>query len=323
MIHEDTIKAAIPKALAQVDIPERPLHRRGKVRDIYVLPDGCWAFVTTDRLSAFDRVLGLIPYKGQVLNQLAAWWFAQLGDIVAHHLVATPDPNVSVVRPCRPLPVEVIVRGYLTGVTRTSLWTLYAQGERVIYGIRFPDGLRKNEPLPEPVITPTTKGGPTGHDERLTAAEVVERGLVPADLWEQVQEVALALFRRGQEIAANRGLILVDTKYEFGVDEEGNLVLIDEVHTPDSSRFWRADTYEERLARGEEPESMDKEFVRLWFAQQGYRGNGEPPALPEDVIVGLASRYIAVYEMLTGRPFVPATYPAEERVRAAVLAYAA
>ena len=312
MVGLTCIKEAIPQALMGVDLPGLGARQRGKVRDIYRL-DGRRLLITTDRISAFDRVLGTIPYKGQVLNQLSAFWFEAVSDLVAHHCLSTPDPNVTLARDCTPLPVEVVVRGYITGVTDTSLWANYARGERRLYGYVLPDGLAKNDPLPRPLITPTTKAT-AGHDERITGDEVVERGLVPADRWEQIQRQALAVFARGQEVARTGGLILVDTKYEFGLSAEGELMLIDELHTPDSSRFWLAESYPARRAAGLEPESFDKEFLRLWYAKQGYRGDGEPPPLPAEIIAQVSQRYIAVYERLTGRTFVPAGYPAGPRM---------
>lgn len=289
-------------------------HHRGKVRESFALPGDRRLLVTTDRLSAFDRVLAAIPHKGQVLNQLSAFWFERTADIVPNHLVAVPDPNVSLVHECAPLPVEVIVRGYITGVTKTSLWTLYAAGARTIYGHELPEGLAKDDALPEPLITPTTKAGPGEHDRRLTCTEVVEQGFVDPATWDRVQEAALALFRRGQQIAREAGLLLVDTKYEFGHGPDGGLTLIDEVHTADSSRFWTADSYERAQRAGGRPAHWDKEFIRLWYAEQGYRGDGPPPPLPDAVIAEGARRYTALYEALTGRPFAPAAPPAAERV---------
>ncbi len=286
----------------------------GKVRDGYALPEQKRLLVTTDRLSAFDRVLACVPFKGQVLNQLSAWWFVNTANIIPNHLVASPDANASVVLEAEPFPVEVIVRGYITGVTKTALWYRYDLGERQIYGYDFPDGLKKNQPLPQPIITPTTKGGPTGHDERLTCAEVVEKGYLDAGTWNQVMQTALALFRRGQEIAAQAGLILVDTKYEFGRAPDGRVILIDEVHTPDSSRFWKLDTYSERLAAGWEPELFDKEFVRLAYAAQGYRGDGAPPLMPDSLWMEASQLYISIYEQLTGLELIPAPYPVEPRL---------
>jgi phosphoribosylaminoimidazole-succinocarboxamide synthase len=310
--------------------------RRGKVRDVYPLhplggePSSAepaepvgerLVLVTTDRLSAFDRVLGCVPAKGQVLNELSSWWFGRLEPIVPNHLVAVPDPNVSVVTACQALPVEVVVRGYITGVTSTSLWRQYDEGRRDLYGLRLPDGLAKNDALPGPVVTPTTKAADGDHDEPLSAGEVVERGLVGARRWDEVLDAAVELFTRGQAIASAAGLILVDTKYEFGVDGDGRLRLIDEVHTPDSSRYWLAATYAARRAAGDEPDSADKEVVRRWYADHGYRGDGDPPALPPDLAADLSARYVDVYERLTGAAFVPAAEPAEPRVEAALRAW--
>ena len=249
MISKDELITLLPQALKETNLPLAN-KQTGKVRDWYDLPNGQRLIVTTDRLSAFDIILAVVPFKGQVLNQLSAWWFEQTKDIISNHIVSLPDPNVSIVKTAEPFLVEVIVRGYITGVTSTALWYRYSLGERNIYGYDFPEGLQKNAALPEPIITPTTKGGATGHDERLTCAEVVEKGLLDKQTWNQVQAAALAVFKRGQETANKAGMILVDTKYEFGRATDGSVVLIDEVHTPDSSRFWRADTYAERFAVG-------------------------------------------------------------------------
>lgn len=291
-----------------------PNKTSGKVRDWYDLPDGNRLIVTTDRLSAFDRILSAVPFKGQVLNQLSAWWFEQTKDIIPNHIISLPDPNVSIVHVAQPFPVEVIVRGYITGVTSTALWHRYSVGEREIYGYHIPEGLHKNQALPEPIITPTTKGGVTGHDERLTCTEVVEKGLLDQKTWDQVQSAALAIFKRGQEVARQAGIILVDTKYEFGCAADGSVMLIDEVHTPDSSRFWKADTYEALLAAREDPENLDKEFVRLAYAEKGYRGDGEIPSMPDELWVAASERYIQLYEMLTGAEFEPGTYPVQDRL---------
>lgn len=313
MIDSKTLQEALPNALDGVDLPFLGPKSQGKVRDIYHQGERL-ILVTTDRLSAFDRILGVVPFKGQVLNQLSAFWFQQTSDIVQNHLIEIPDPNVAVARTCTTLPVEVVVRGYISGVTQTALWYRYSQGERNIYGIDFPDGLQKNDALPAPIITPTTKARDGGHDERITSDEVVSSGLVEASLWQQVCEAAIAVFQRGQEIAQRGGLILVDTKYEFGVDADGKLTLIDEVHTPDSSRFWRADTYSERHSAGLEPENFDKEFIRLYYADKGYRGDGDPFPMPPDLAVQAAERYITTYEMLTGGTFNPGTIPAAPRI---------
>lgn len=312
MLSSESLHALLPQALSETHLP-LPNRQTGKVREWYDLPNAERLFITTDRLSAFDRILACVPYKGQVLNQLSAWWFNQTQSLVANSLISTPDPNAALMQVAAPFPVEVIVRGYITGVTTTALWYRYEQGEREIYGYRFPEGLRKNDPLPAPIITPTTKGGPTGHDERLTCAEVVERGLLDRDTWEQVQAAALAVFKYGQLVAERAGLTLVDTKYEFGRGPEGEVMLIDEVHTPDSSRFWRPPTH---AVRGTEPENFDKEFVRLAYAAQGYRGDGQPPPMPADLWVQASQRYMAIYEMLTGQAFEPAPYPVGPRLHA-------
>ena len=289
----------------------------GKVRDIVDLGDTL-ALVATDRISAFDHVLGTVPYRGQVLNELAAWWFDRIADLVPSHVVSVPDPNVTIGRKCRTLPVEVVVRGRLSGLTSTALWTAYAGGRREIYGITFPDGMAKNDPLPRPVITPTTKAAQGAHDEPTTEAEIVGRGLVSADLWDQVRTTALAVFDRGRQIAAEAGLVLVDTKYEFGLDDDDRLTIIDEVHTPDSSRYWRAATVEDRLAVGEEPENLDKEVVRLVYAERGYRGDKTPPPLDRELAETAARVYQETFVALTGRLLEPASYPAAPRVVDAV-----
>lgn len=313
MLTEQQLQAALATTLTTTDLAFLGPKQSGKVRDIYTQADRL-VLVTTDRLSAFDRILGAVPYKGQVLNQLAAFWFSQTQDIIGNHLLAVPDPNVTLAKRCQPLPVEVVVRGYITGVTSTALWYRYSQGERTIYGIDFPDGLQKNDSLPAPIITPTTKASDGGHDERITSAEVVEMGLVAAPLWAQICEAAVAVFQRGQALAQRAGLILVDTKYEFGVTPDGELLLIDEVHTPDSSRFWIADTYAARHAAGEEPENFDKEFIRLYYADHGYRGEGDPFPMPEALRIEAAKRYIRTYELLTGQAFVPGEVPAGPRM---------
>ena len=294
-----------------LDLPDR---RVGKVRVSYELPDAERLFVTTDRLSAFDRIVAAVPYKGQVLNELAAWWFANTADIVANHVRGVPDPNVTIGVAARPLPVEVIVRGHITGVTSTSLWKRYADGERTIYGYDLPDGLQQHQRLDVAIITPTTKAEGGAHDEALTCAEVSDTGLVEPELWARVQDVALQLFARGQEIAANADLILADTKYEFGLDPDGELIIIDEMHTPDSSRFWVANTYEERIANDQDPESLDKEPIRRALLDAGYKGDGDSPDLGTAVVAETSARYINAFERLTCRTFVPGVYPVEPRL---------
>ncbi|MBI3929667.1 MAG: phosphoribosylaminoimidazolesuccinocarboxamide synthase [Armatimonadetes bacterium] len=293
--------------LTGVAVPQLGTPESGKVRDIFRLGERR-LMVTTDRISAFDRIIGAVPCKGQVLNQLTAWWMNQTRDVVANHLLDLPHPNVIVAIEAEPLPVEVIVRGYITGVTPTSLWTMYLKGDRKPYGVRLPDGLRKNDALPHPIITPTTKAAKGGRDQQLTCEQVVREGLVEENLWNQVQEAALALFARGQERARSAGLILADTKYEFGLDK-GRLMLIDELHTADSSRFWQ-----DEPRPGEEPRNLDKEVLRLWLASTGFQGEGAPPELPGDRAAAIAMVYIELYERLTGEVFHPAASPVAEHV---------
>ena len=313
MLDDKMIEQVLPQAYETSDLP-LPGRKCGKVRDWYQLTQSRRLLVTTDRLSAFDRNLAVVPYKGQVLNQLSAWWFEKTSDVIDNHLLSIPDANAAVVDEVQPYPVEVIVRGYITGVTETALWRRYELGEREIYGYTFTEGLKKNQQLPDPIITPTTKGGVTGHDERLTCAEVVSQGFVDDASWQNIQTAALAIFKRGQEIAQSAGMILVDTKYEFGLSSDGRILLIDEVHTPDSSRFWKADSYQKRFEEGHEPENFDKEFIRKVYTDLGYRGSGEPPVMPDSLWVQASQRYIQIYELLTGRIFIPGDYPVNPRL---------
>jgi phosphoribosylaminoimidazole-succinocarboxamide synthase len=299
----------------EIDLP-LPDRRDGKVRASWRCGDRQRLIVTTDRLSAFDRVLAGVPYKGQVLNQLSAWWFEQTRDVIANHLIDVPDPNAVVAREARPLPVEVVVRGHITGVTDTSLWGMYSSGARSMYGYEFPDGLTKNTALPQPIVTPTTKAEHGGHDVPLTCSDVTDRALLSAELWDRVMAAALELFARGVELGDRAGLMLADTKYEFGLTDDHELILIDEVHTPDSSRWWIADSYERRLAACDEPESLDKEVVRRAFADIGYKGEGPIPQVPDEVWSATTARYITAYERLTGTTFEPGHYPVAERLRA-------
>lgn len=291
----------------------------GKVRDNYTSPDGrTRVLVTTDRLSAFDRVVTTLPFKGQVLNQLAKHWFDETAHIAKNHVLSAPDPNVLVARACTPLPVEMVVRSYLTGVTSTSIYTHYARGERVFCGHELPPDMKKNERLPEPIVTPSTKAEKGGHDESLSRAEVLARtGMDPAR-FDAAAEKALALFRFGVERAAARGLILADTKYEFGVDADGELLVIDEIHTPDSSRYWFAESYADLVRRGEEPKSLDKEFVRRALIDLGFRGDGPIPELPRPTRIEAARRYVDALRTVTGEAFSPNVDPPLPRIRAAL-----
>jgi phosphoribosylaminoimidazole-succinocarboxamide synthase len=304
-------------ALADATIPELPNHYRGKVRDNYDLPDGRRIIIASDRLSAFDRILAAIPLKGQVLTQTARHWFAATADICPNHVLEYPDPNVVVGRRLEILPVEVVVRAYLAGTTGTSILTLYKKGQRTMYGATLPDGLRDNERLPGPIITPTSKAFDGGHDEPLTPDEIVAKGLLSAAQWETLSRYALALFARGQAMAADRGLILVDTKYEFGIDADGTIVLADEIHTPDSSRYWMAASYPERFATGARPESFDKDFVRAWVAERCDPYRDEIPAIPPEMIARTSEIYVKAYETIIGERFEApdSAEPILERIR--------
>ncbi len=299
------LRARADQVLRDATIPELPNHYSGKVRDNYDLPDGRRILIATDRLSAFDRILATIPFKGQVLTQTARFWFEQTGDICPNHVLEYPDPNVVVGRRLDILPVEVVVRDYLAGTTGTSILTMYKAGQREMYGIRLPDGMRDNQRLPHPILTPTTKAFDGGHDEPLSPDAIVAQGLLTAAQWQTLSDHALALFARGQEIAARRGLILVDTKYEFGTDPQGNIVLADEIHTPDSSRYWFAASYADRFARGERPESFDKDFVRSWVAARCDPYQDAIPEIPADIVLETAEVYIRAFETITGQTFQP------------------
>jgi phosphoribosylaminoimidazole-succinocarboxamide synthase len=284
----------------------------GKVRDIYDQGDRL-ILITTDRHSSFDRIIAHIPWKGQVLNQVAAHWFELTKDIVPNHVLAIPDPNVTVARKCRMVPIEAVVRGYLTGVTDTAIWTRYGKGQRIFGGLKLPDAMRKNQKLPQPIFDPTTKEA--AHDRALSPEEMIAEGFVGKDVFMRIKETALKLFARGQEVAARHGLLLVDTKYEFGLDGQGELVLIDEIHTPDSSRYWQLDSYEARFAAGKEPDYFDKEFLRLWFKDHSDPyADKELPEAPRDLVEELSRRYIHMYEQITGTRFAPGATPILPRI---------
>lgn len=283
--------------LKTVNIPKLGKKYQGKVRDFYIYKDKR-ILITTDRISAFDRLLGVIPYKGEVLNRLSGFWFDHTSDIIENHVDAIPDPNVTIAKNAKPIPIEMVVRGFITGVTNTSIWGSYESGDRTMYGIKFPNGLSKNQKLPHPVITPTTKPE-VGHDERLTRKEILQSRIVPRKIYEQMEEVTYALFKKGSGLAAKRGMMLVDTKYEFGL-LNNKLILIDEIHTPDSSRFWIKETYQKRFKKGLEPENFDKEFLRLWFAKKGYKGDGKAPKMPEEFVKKVSKRYTDIFKKLTG-----------------------
>ena len=293
------------RILSEAHFPELPNYYRGKVRENYDLPDGSRIIISTDRLSAFDRILTCIPYKGQVLTQTARYWFEATSDICPNHVIAYPDPNVVVGKRLDILPVEIVVRGYLAGTTGTSILTLYKKGVREMYGMTLPDGMRDNQILPAPIITPTSKEFDGGHDAPLTPTEIVDNGLLTAEQWQTLSSYAFALFARGQEMARQRGLILVDTKYEFGTDENGTIILADEIHTPDSSRYWLADGYQQSFEKGERPASFDKDFVRAWVAERCDPYTDQIPEIPQELIEQTSKVYIAAYEAITASPFVP------------------
>ncbi len=290
--------------LPEAFIPELPGFYRGKVRENYDLPNGERVLIATDRLSAFDKNLAVIPFKGQVLTDIARFLFEATADICENHVRANPDPNVTVVQRLQMMPIEIIVRDYLAGTTATSILPMYRAGGRDLYGISFPDGMRANEKLPQTIITPTSKAGHNSHDAPLTRRDIVEQRLLNSRQWEDVAEKALALFARGKKIAAARGLILADTKYEFGFDAEGRIVLADEIHTPDSSRYWLARTYCARFETGQPPDSLDKDFIRNWISARCDPYRDPIPEIPDDVILEAAAAYINTFETLTGRSFV-------------------
>jgi phosphoribosylaminoimidazole-succinocarboxamide synthase len=327
MIPDAQLRAQLPHTLRQIDLPALGELYRGKVRDNYSRGDRI-VMITTDRISAFDHVLGTIPFKGEVLSRLTAFWFDKVKDIAPTHLLDVPDPSVQVVRRAKPLPIEIVIRGHITG----SLWRDYEAGKAGAYGIAWPKGLRKDQRFETPIITPSTKAEYGKHDEPISEEEIVSKGIVPAPLWREATAVARRLFQRGQEWAAKRGLILVDTKYEMGVVAEedvppgrrgeasaepygGKLVVIDEIHTPDSSRYWIGDGYEGRFAKGQDQEMLDKENIRQWLIKEhGFSGHGKPPPLTDDVRVMLARKYIEVFERLTGETFSSATGSVAERI---------
>lgn len=317
-IDRHELEALCDQTLAETDFPGLGRRIVGKVRDSYLPADRDRPeriIVVSDRVSCFDVVVGTIPLKGQVLNRMAAFWFEHTRDIAPNHLLSVPDPNVSVVRECRTLPVEFVMRAYLTGSSSTAIWTAYEKGVRDYCGHRLPDGLHRHEKLAAPILTPTTKAEHGAHDMLTSRAELIASGAISEAHFDEAQAIAERLFAEGTRYAEKQGLILVDTKYEMGLDDDGRVVVIDEIHTPDSSRYWRADGYEAALSAGESPPAIDKEYVRLWLGEQGYKGEGPPPELPVEVRVEAASRYIAAFEQVSGTPFVPDLEAPEPRIR--------
>lgn len=315
MIDAKVIKKNLTSAVDKIEFRSLGKRESGKVRDSFI-QDHLRVLVATDRISAFDKVLGLIPFRGAVLTKLSQFWFEQTRDITQNHLIGVIDPNVMLVSQAQALPVEIVVRGYITGVTDTSLWKQYSLGGRVIYGIKFPEGLRKNQKLKNPIITPTTREtGKGGHDEPITPAQIIKQKIVSPQLWKSIEKIALALFDRGTKIYDKAGFILADTKYEFGLDRNGKLILIDEIHTPDSSRLWVKKTYLAKFKKGEEVENYDKEIMRLWFSDQGYTGHGKAPTIPDDLVIKIAKRYIEVFEKVTKQKFsIDLSTPPKERI---------
>mgnify|MGYP002725556457 FL=1 len=323
MIDQDIIRSQIDNVLTDATVSELPNHYKGKVRDTYGLEDGRMIIIATDRQSAFDKNLAAVPYKGQVLTQTARFWFEATKDICANHVIEYPDPNVLVCKNLDMLPVEMVVRDYMTGSTNTSIWPMYRDGAREMYGVTFPDGLVKNQKLPETILTPTTKAVQGEHDAPITPAEIVEQGLLSQERWDELARLSLEVFARGRELAAKRGLILVDTKFEFGLDENGEVCLADEILTPDSSRYWLADSYEAKLAAGENPDGLDKEFLRLWVNERCDPYKDEIPEIPADTLAEFSQRYIRLFEAVTGLEFEAQAEdrPVLERIRENLTSY--
>jgi phosphoribosylaminoimidazole-succinocarboxamide synthase len=313
MLSDKIIKNQLNNTLEKTDLGIGKKYE-GKVRDNYLLGDKR-IIITTDRISAFDRVLCTLPFKGQVLNQTSAFWFEKTKNIVKNHVIDVPDPNVTVAKECKLIPVEMVVRGYITGVTTTSAWYNYEKGVRNFCGNILPEGMAKNQRFKKPIITPSTKAEKGSHDESVSGEEIIKRKLVDKKIYKEMEKAALALFDFGNKLVSKNNLILVDTKYEFGIDEKGNLTLIDEIHTPDSSRYWVKNTYENLFSKGEEPQKLDKEYVRQWLANKGFIGEGKIPEIPDDVKVEAAKRYITAYEMITGKEFKAEVGDVKERIK--------
>lgn len=313
MLSNETLKQQMSFNLEKTDLKAGKKYE-GKVRDNYIL-DGKRIIITTDRISAFDRVLCTLPFKGQVLNQTSAFWFEKTKHIIKNHVIEVPDPNVTIGRECKLIPVEMVVRGYLTGVTTTSAWYNYERGARNFCGNILQEGMAKNQRFEKPIITPSTKAEKGSHDESVSGEDIIKKGLVEKEIYKKMEKAALALFDFGTRLVAKNNIILVDTKYEFGLDEDGNLTLIDEIHTPDSSRYWIRDTYGKLFSKGGEPQKLDKEYVRQWLANKGFIGEGKIPEIPEDVKIEAAKRYITAYEMITGNDFEAEIGNIENRIK--------
>ncbi|MDB4975077.1 MAG: Phosphoribosylaminoimidazole-succinocarboxamide synthase [Myxococcaceae bacterium] len=317
-VSQDILREGLSKTLDGTDFKNLGIKYEGKVRDNYTTKDGHRILVVTDRISAFDRVLGTLPFKGQVLNALATWWFDETETIAPNHVLSVPDPNILIGEECEPLKVEMIVRAYVTGNTSTSLWTHYNKGARVFCGHRLPDGLKKHQKLDHAILTPSTKAEQGDHDVSVSREEIIASGAVSARDFDAAAEYALALFKHGQAVCAERGLIMVDTKYEFGRNKKGEIIVIDEIHTADSSRFWLADSYQAAFDAGEDPKSFDKDYVRRWMGTQGFTGDGPIPTIPDDVRVEAAWRYIQACDTIRGEAFLPDLQDPLPRIRQAL-----
>ena len=305
MVSTESIREALAHPLEATDFGSLGQKYEGKVRDNYTSDDGRRFIIVTDRVSAFDRILGTLPLKGQILNYVASWWFEHTKGVAPNHVVDVPDPNVLIAKECTPLPVEMVVRAYLTGTTSTSIWMHYDKGVRNFCGNPLPDGLKKHQKLDKPILTPSTKAAKGDHDVSASREEILELTGMPASDFDAAADIAMQLFAHGQKTCAERGLILVDTKYELGKTSDGEIVVIDEIHTPDSSRFWFSSTYDERFGAGQAPESFDKEYLRRYLAEQGFRGDGDIPPIPDDVKIEAVRRYIEAVETITGTSFEP------------------
>ncbi|MCB9555966.1 MAG: phosphoribosylaminoimidazolesuccinocarboxamide synthase [Deltaproteobacteria bacterium] len=312
-IDRNILRETLAHTIEETDFPQLGKKHRGKVRDSYI-SEGKRTIVVTDRISAFDVVLGTVPCKGQVLNGIAAYWFSKTAHVAANHLLSVPDPNVSVVQQCEVFPVEMIVRAYLTGTSSTSIWTHYQQGARSYCGHRLPDGLKKHQRLEQPIVTPTTKAAEGQHDELTSAAALIAQGVLSADRYAELERLCLAMFNEGTRLAAERGLILVDTKYELGINSAGQPMFVDEIHTPDSSRYWYSDGYQVALEQGSDPRPLDKDFLRQTLIARGYRGDGPPPKLDEQLRLDIAERYLELYQTVTGQPLAFDPSPPRQRI---------
>ncbi|MBD3330086.1 phosphoribosylaminoimidazolesuccinocarboxamide synthase [Candidatus Peregrinibacteria bacterium] len=320
MLTKEQILEQIKFCLNSTNFPTLGQKYEGKVRDNYTKDDKRFIIIT-DRLSAFDRIITSIPFKGQVLNQFSKFWFDETKDIVGNHVIDFPDPNVVVAKECKALPVEMVVRGYITGVTTTSAWYNYEKGVRDFCGNVLPEGLKKDQKFDEPILTPSTKAEKGEHDESVSKEEILKREVITEEQFDFMADVSMKLFKRGVEIAKKQGIILVDTKYEFGLDEDNQIVLIDEIHTPDSSRFWYADEYQKRFEASEEQKKIDKEYLRKWLSDKGFRGDGEVPEIPDEIKVETAKRYIEAYELITGQPFEAQVGDVSKRLEANLQKY--